>query len=341
MNKGKQFVQLSEHERAQIEVLYKEGLSYRRMAMALSRPASTIFREIKRNRSVRGKRPVYYSASIAIEKTRRRHHKKKKRVVFDQSMRNWIVLWLTTERLSPKLISVKGRRIRADFVSHEWIYRWIWQMKKSMCREHRSYQRLYKYLRHARRRWHRGRKRCMRGNILQRVWLEDRPIEAQKRLAIGHLEADIMLGKDRQPGALVVLDRKSRKCWIRKLINKDAEYVTGKLRDIAELTQCKTITFDNDQSFALHYKLHEMGIQTFFTHPYSSQEKGSVENRIGIIRMFLPKKTEFKKVKEEEVEAIEEMINNRPLQMFNYRSANEIHKSNPIKLKKSNVAFIS
>ena len=130
MNKGKQFVQLSEHERAQIEVLYKEGLSYRRMAMALSRPASTIFREIKRNRSVRGKRPVYYSASIAIEKTRRRHHKKKKRVVFDQSMRNWIVLWLTTERLSPKLISVKGRRIRADFVSHEWIYRWIWQMKK-------------------------------------------------------------------------------------------------------------------------------------------------------------------------------------------------------------------
>ena len=89
----------------------------------------------------------------------------------------------------------------------------------------------------------------------------------------------------------------------------------------------KTVTLDNDQSFAQHYRLHKMGIETFFTHPYSSQEKGSVENRIGVIRRFFDKKTEFKKIDQLEVRKVEKMINDRPMRIFKYRSPNEIHIS--------------
>ena len=89
----------------------------------------------------------------------------------------------------------------------------------------------------------------------------------------------------------------------------------------------KTVTLDNDQSFAEHYRLNRIGIRTFFTHPYSSQEKGSVENRIGIIRMFFPKKIDFRQVNEQQVRTVQKIINGRPLRMFNYKCPDEIHIS--------------
>ena len=59
----------------------------------------------------------------------------------------------------------------------------------------------------------------------------------------------------------------------------------------------KTMTFDNDQALGLHQEIaDELNIKTFFTRPNTSQNKGSVENRNGVIRRFYPKKTEFKGV---------------------------------------------
>jgi IS30 family transposase len=243
-------------------------------------------------------------------------------------MRDFIELHLRSKRWSPELISVIGREWRAEFISAEWIYQWIWQMKFSQVGKDKPYTHLYEYLRHACRRRKRGRKHHMRGNIIDRKWIEDRPQVANLRKRQGDLEADIILGKDRQPGLLVALDRNSRKTWLRKLKIKDTDYVMKKLMGIcAQIGKVKSVTLDNDQSFAEHYRLNEKGIRTFFTHPYSSQEKGSVENRIGIIRMFFPKKTDFKKVNVQQVIRIQKNINERPLRMFNYKCPNEIHIS--------------
>jgi len=195
-------------------------------------------------------------------------------------------------------------------------------------RADKKHQLLYKYLKHSCRRRRRGRKRNMRGNIIDRKWIEQRPIPANLRKRQGDLEADIVLGKDRKPGLLVALDRRTRKIWIRKLKNKDATYVMNKLKNIClKIGNVKTVTLDNDQSFAQHYGLNTLGIKTFFTHPYSSQEKGSVENRIGIIRMFFPKQTDFSRIKEHQVRMAEKIINQRPLRMFNYLSPDQIHRS--------------
>jgi len=239
-------------------------------------------------------------------------------------MRRFICESLIKEKLSPEFITMKGRRMRRDFISHEAIYQWIWRMKFSQAKVDRPFNHLYQYLRHARRRRKRSRKRHNRGNILERRWVDQRPQLANQRVRIGDLEADIMLGKDRKPGLLVVLDRMTRMTRIRKLKTKDSRYVMGKLKKICrQLGKVRTITFDNDQSFAEHYKLNEMGIETFFTHPYSSQEKGSVENRIGLIRMFFPKQTVFTQVSDQQVRDVEKIINNRPLRMFDYRSPKE------------------
>jgi IS30 family transposase len=260
--------------------------------------------------------------------TAKRHRHKRKHVVFDNSMRSFIEKQLRDNRWSPELISVEGRKQRDDFISKEWIYQWIWAMKFSNRRSDKRYQRLFKYLKHAKRRGKRGRKRSMRGNIIGRKWIDDRPKAVEKRSRSGDLEADIVLGKDRKPGLLVLLDRRSRKTWLRKLKTKDAAVVMEKVANICSNTSnVKTVTFDNDQSFAEHYRLNQMGIDTYFTHPYSSQEKGSVENRIGIIRMFFNKKTDFTTVTHAQVKSVEKKINNRPLRMFKYKSPNQIHIS--------------
>lgn len=320
MNKVRSFAQISREERAKIEVLLKEGFSLRAIGKSLERPACTISRELKRNG------PLVYRADRAQYFTRLRHRQKKKRIVFTTAMKVFIAEQLQTKRFSPELICRAGREIWPDFISTEWIYRWIWQMKFSMAKADKPYQRMYKYLRHACRKRRRGRKHSMRGNIIERKWIEQRPAAANNRSRCGHLEADIVLGKDRQPGLLVMLDRKSRKSWIKKLSVKDADYVMERCKEICQQAgKVKTITFDNDQSFAEHYKLREIGIKTYFTHPYSSQEKGSVENRIGIIRMFFPKKTNFRMVRDEQVQSIQELLNQRPLRMFNYQTPNEKH----------------
>ena len=322
MLKGKCFTHLSLEERTKIEVLLHQGLSLSAVARLLGRPVSTVSREVKRNG------PSVYKAARASCFTRVRHREKRKYSVFDEGMKMFIVKQLIDKRLSPELIAVEGKTMRSDFICAEWIYQWIWKMKFSQRSADKVYQGLFKYLRHASRKRKRGNKRNRRGNILERVWIDQRPGLADKRARKGDLECDIMLGRDRKPGLLVALDRRSRKTWIRKLKTKNAAYVMGLIQSIvSECGEVKTLTFDNDQSFAEHYRLHPLDIKTFFTHPYSSQEKGSVENRIGLIRMFFPKQTEFAKVGAAYVKKVETMINNRPLRMFNYKTPNQIHKS--------------
>lgn len=319
MHKVREFTQLSKEERVRIEVLLHQGMTYSWIAGELKRSVSTISREVKRNKG------RTYQADPAQQKTLRRHRQKQKHRVFDQGMKQFIQEKLLKERLSPELIWVEGKKWRSDFISHEWIYQWIWQMKFSQKSSDQPYSHLYELLRHASRKRKRGNKTRMRGNILERRWIEERPKGAAKRSRKGHLEADIMLGKDRKPGLLVVLDRKTRQTWISHLSSKDSNYVIKKVKAIAKGCKARTITFDNDQSFALHYKLP---VPAFFTHPYSSQEKGSVENRIGLIRMFFPKQTDFSLVTPQQVKAVEKLINNRPLRMFNYKTPNQLYGKN-------------
>ncbi|MGK0255145.1 MAG: IS30 family transposase [Mariniflexile sp.] len=83
----------------------------------------------------------------------------------------------------------------------------------------------------------------------------------------------------------------------------------------------KTITFDNGKEFSEHQDIAEtFNVKTYFTTPYTSQEKGTVENRIGVIRRFFPKKTDLRDITEKRIKQVELSINNRPVRKFNYLS---------------------
>ena len=86
-----------------------------------------------------------------------------------------------------------------------------------------------------------------------------------------------------------------------------------------------TLTFDNDKAFSEHQSIgQKLTADTYFTRPYTSQDKGTVENRIGVIRRFFPEKTDLLIVSKKDVKLVERKLNNRPVRKFNYSTHNQL-----------------
>ena len=66
-----------------------------------------------------------------------------------------------------------------------------------------------------------------------------------------------------------------------------------------------------------------LGIAVHFAKPYHSWERGTNENRNGIVRKVLPKGRSFGDVTEEEMRRIDYMLNDRPLKCLNWRTPRE------------------
>ena len=228
---------------------------------------------------------------------------------------------MADEKYSPELISAQWCKDGKQGVSHETIYKWIWQSKHSNKMEHAPDKKLYLHLRHARRRRKRGNYKDSRGLIAHRVSIENRPEIVNKRERLGDIEVDLIIGKNHQSGLLVTLDRATLIVTIDKIKSKKPEHIKMLiLKRMAGKKHTKTMTFDNDQAFSLHHEIaKELGIDTYFTRPYTSQDKGSIENRNGVIRRFYPKKTDFNEVDAKDVKRVENLINNRPIRKFNYK----------------------
>ena len=317
---------LSQEQRYQIEALKKAGKSQTEIAGIVGCHKSTISRELGRNQFA-GFRSGQYCARTAQDKTWARHRFKYKRVWFTQAMREQVVHWLEVEKLSPELISVLGRRNDPNFVSDETIYKWIWACKYDYRKANARYRNLYRHLKHGRRRRKRGNYHDSRGIIHHRVSIEQRPLVVEKRKRLGDMEIDLMLGMNHQPGLLVILDRASLKTSLVKINSRDprkiAKQIIQKMKKARDWI--KTITYDNDISFRHHQRVNiALQVRSFFTHPFTSQEKGSVENRIGLLRRFFPKRTDFTKVTSTDVKRVERIINERPVRKFNYQSPNEV-----------------
>ncbi|MBN1988761.1 MAG: IS30 family transposase [Bacteroidales bacterium] len=84
-----------------------------------------------------------------------------------------------------------------------------------------------------------------------------------------------------------------------------------------------TITADNGKEFADHQTIaKELNVDFYFAKPYHSWERGSNENLNGLIRQYIPKKTDFSNITEEYVQFVEEQLNSRPRKGFNFETPN-------------------
>lgn len=331
MRKVRTFSQMKKEERIKIETMLEAGYTQSTIAKLLNRSESTISRELRRNMPKRGQGAGQYIACRAQAKTDHRHKHKEKAIKLTPEIKSQIRELIKEQRLSPELISGRAKLENVNMVSHETIYKFIWGCKHGNKRSNRSYKTLHKFLKHYGRRRKRSNQYENRGHIFNRISITQRPEHINQRKRIGHTEMDIVLGMNRKPGVLIIQDRKTRKSWLKKIECKKASYINSKINSILNKAEkpIKSITTDNDLAFAKH---HLLNVNVYFTNPYSSQEKGSVENRIGQLRRFFPKRTNFEKISESRIKEVEHLLNNRPLKMFNYKTPNEVFFNNTLAL---------
>jgi transposase, IS30 family len=324
---SKNYNHLNTEQRYQIEALIKSGNTQKSIAENLGVSPSTISRELSRNTAKAGQGALIYKAQNAQRRSIIRHKEKPKHMRFTAEMKQISRLLLINERYSPELISVEGKKQLGSFVSHETIYKWIWQCKKSHQRKDKKDRQLYNLLKHGHRRRKRGNRHDKRGNFPYRVMIDKRPSVVLKRKRLGDIEVDLMLGKKHQSAILVCIDRASLKVKLRKLKSKQSKEIKRVLLKAYQKSKdwLKTITFDNDSAFMLHHIIaKKLNVESYFTRPYTSQDKGSVENRIGVLRRFLPKGMDLTGVTARELQHIENKLNNRPVRKFNYKTPNQV-----------------
>lgn len=334
MNK---YNQLDLNKRQRIKALLDEGFNQSQIAGNIGVHRSTISRELSRNVAKRGPTAKQYCPKRAHQKTMQRHHSKPKNRRFSEWLKMLARRWLTEEKLSPELISARWRLKGIDGVSHEAIYQWIWQAK----RRDDPDKNLYKQLKHGCRRRKRGNYQDSRGHLKNRTSIEDRPGVVDKRQRLGDIEVDLMMGKAHKSALLVLVDRATLLTAIEKVSSRKACVVASAMtRRLSRIPASfiKTLTFDNDKAFASHQHVAgTFNADTYFTRPYTSQDKGTVENRIGVIRRFFPKGTDLRKISNHRIKTVERYLNCRPIRKFDY--LNPIQQT--LKHRAANVALMT
>ena len=124
-----------------------------------------------------------------------------------------------------------------------------------------------------------------------------------------------MLFGNHGPALLTLVERHSRLVLLARLPGKGADVTADTIaRLLAPLPPAwrQTITFDNGTEFARHYRLHALGIQTFFCDTRSPWQKGGVENAIGRLRRPLPRTTRLADLSEAAFTQIIQLYNNTP-----------------------------
>lgn len=315
------YKQLDLKRRHKIKALLDAGHSQTKIAEIIGVHKSTISRELSRNVPTRGRYANEYRPEVAQRKTNNRHRDKHKHIRFTEDLKDQATHWLTTEKLSPELISGRWSVQGVDGVSHEAIYQWIWRGKTQ---KNPATKELYKHLKHGRRRRKRGNYNDSRGILKERTSIEQRPEVVDERSRLGDVEIDLMVGKAHKSALVVITDRATLLTRLKKITSRHAELTELAIEEsLARVPKAfiKTVTVDNDMAFANHQSLaRKFDAKVYFTRPYTSQDKGTVENRIGVIRRFFPKGTDLREISDGQIETVQRYLNIRPIRKFDYLS---------------------
>ena len=305
---------LTYEQRCELSVLKKLGYAVKDIAISLGFHTTTIYRELKRNTGQNG-----YQAKQAHRMTTERSKKAGESGRIDPSVLKLVDVRIR-ENWSPEQIS--GRfRSENIFISHETIYQYIYEDKKKGGDLH-TYLRCQK----KRRKRYGTAKKDKRGQIKNRVGIEERPEIVEQKMRKGDWEGDLVIGKNHSGALVTLVDRKTKKTLIGKTLTKEADAVRKVVCKLLKGEKVHTVTFDNGKEFAGHEKMAEtLKCKVFFAHPYCSWERGLNENTNGLIRQYFPKDSCFKSITMRAIKLVENALNNRPRKILGYLTPNEVY----------------
>jgi len=294
----------------------KNGDNQKAIASLIGVSPATVSREVRRNKNKHGG----YSWRLAHEMAQER----KERLPGNRATPEWIrqkVFRLVRDEWSPKQISGYLKKHENISISHETIYKWIREDKQNGGS-------LYMHCRHKMK--HRKRPVGSAKNIPNRTSIRDRPKEADGS-RFGDFEMDTIIGPNNSEAILTITERKTNYLMIRKLPKgKDSKEVS---KEVCRMLlpfkdNLKTITTDNGSEFAAHELITKrLGVPVYFADPYSSWQKGAIENGNKLIRQYIPKGVSFKDYSDQDIKNIQYKLNRRPREKLDFNSPkNEFYK---------------
>lgn len=310
----KTYKHLNHDERDQIAIGINQGRSLRSIARDLGRYASTLKRELERNHG-----PKIYTPHQAQERAVKRHQEAHKHTRLKSHALRHDVEALIAKGWSPEIVSGRlNKNGKHPRISHEAIYQWIYteapHLIPYLVRQHKE--RFPK--RHSR--------KHKKTHIPQRISIQERPASANSRKQPGHWEADLLVGKGSE-ALEVAIERTSRFTRVKKIKDKTADsssHALGSMLSDIPANLRISITYDNGSENVNHVQLNkQLKTRSYFCAPFHSWEKGSVENRNGIIRRFIPKGTDLSTLSDRQIQDIETWINNRPMKCLKFHTPAE------------------
>jgi len=313
-----QYHQLTHEERYSITALLRIGRSQAEIAAELGRSRSTISRELRRNVT---RHDGHYRAEKAQQYATARRRRERRKSWFSAEQINQVNVRLK-KKWSPVQVSASLKEDGVCHISHETIYRHVLHDKKAGGK-------LYTHLRimskKVRKRYN---SKDSRGVLSGKRHISERPVEAEKRLQVGHWEGDTVMGSDKHACVLTLVDRLSGYAIIKKLCSRTAAQATQAVAVAIDQQPGKfsTITFDNGTEFHSYAMLeHAFPVTCYFATPYHSWERGSNENLNGLIRQYLPKGICLKSLTQNECDQIAYELNTRPRKRHGFKTPEQIY----------------
>jgi len=323
---------LNQLDRDRIEAMLDSGHKQSEIAKVLGFDKSAISRELERNptkiRTGGGTVVGPYKASIANHKAYvRRWMAKSKglKIEKNRDLENYIVDHLK-EHWSPDEISGRMRiEERPFYASKNLIYDWLYS---AYGQRHCHLLCTHRYNKK------KNTKKTEKVMIPDRIGIEMRPAEVADRSTFGHLEADtIVSGKRHKTTAslAVMQERKSRHLSGRKIPSLSPKIFTKSIKSMSQkLTTKKTVTLDNGIENRDHKNLPMIA---FFCDPYSSWQKGGVENGNKMIRRFIPKGSNIDNYSHQYISHIIQILNKKPRKSLGYKTPIEVLEENNLLVK--------
>lgn len=319
-----QYQRLNFREREELSRYLSIGLGYRQIARLANRSPSTIYREILRNGPTRSR----YRA-IDAQKRARRAAKKPRRVrkldanqKLQKTVIKYFKLHWSPEQIAKRLKILYPNDITMH-ISHEAIYAYLYIHP----RQHLKRQLVLQL-----RRSHKERR--VKNKVLRRsspiqdyISIDDRPPEVNARKIAGHWEGDLIKGRRNESAIGTLVERKTRMTFIAKVKDETARSVrqafARKLNRLPANLK-RSLTYDQGKEMAEHKIFTEKTkIRIYFAHPHSPWERGTNENTNSLIRDFFPRGTDFSKINAQQLKRVENMLNDRPRKVLDFRTPRE------------------
>lgn len=308
---------LTQEQRYMISAEIRSGTSTAQIAQQIGCARQSIWREIKRNKGLRGYRPKQaHDKAMQRMQTTAKKRQSHRLTAFGLAY----IEHLIAKRWSPEQIH-GGLTTMAwlNVPSHEWIYQHIYRDKQAGGVLH-TYLRSQKTYR---KRGLSGNER--RGQIPHKTSIHLRPTQVEQRQRIGDIEGDTMIGRHHQGAVLTLLERKSLYVWLKPLAKRTAIATAEACSQALQGVRAHSITFDNGKEFTLHQTIAVgTGADIYFADAYCSNQRARNENGNGLIRQFLPKSMPLDNLDPAFVDSIARDLNTRPRKTLGWKTPEQV-----------------